>query len=148
MQQEHAFFWDENKQQPSADALPGEAPQADAVRRDIALWLGRMMLTLGMPMGVSGYRYLLLAILLAADAPDYLRHMTRLLYPAVAERFGTTACAVERAIRHAIEVCWQRGRIEDFNATVGFRMVSQQERPGNRELIALFAACVRSRRID
>ena len=64
------------------------------------------------------------------------------------ERFGTTACAVERAIRHAIEVCWQRGRIEDFNVTVGFRILSQQERPGNRELIALFAACVRSRRID
>ena len=148
MQQENTLFCDENIRRTTAGALPGDSPQTDAAHRDIAQWVGRMMLTLGMPVGVSGYRYLLLSILLAADAPDYLRHMTRLLYPAVAARCGTTACAVERAIRHAIEVCWQRGRIEEFNAAVGYRIVSQQERPGNRELIALFANCVRSHRFD
>ena len=65
--------------------------------------------------------------------------ITKKLYPVIADRFGSTPRNVEHAIRHAIEICWQRGRVERLNDLYGFRVVAQADKPSNSELIALIA---------
>ena len=76
---------------------------------------------------------------MAIDNPETINSITKKLYPSIAERFETTASKVERAIRHAIEVAWNRGKIENINALFGIRVYSNNEKPTNGEFIALVA---------
>ena len=94
---------------------------------------------IGVPAHIKGYQFLRDAILLTMDEPDYINAVTKRLYPAIAKRNGTTASRVERAIRHAIEVAWNRGRVEAINAIFGVRVYIGSERPTNSEFIALVA---------
>ena len=79
------------------------------------------------------------AIKLAIDNPEIINSITKQLYPAIAEKFETSASKVERAIRHAIEVAWNRGKIENIYSIFGLRVYSSNEKPTNGEFIALVA---------
>ena len=78
-------------------------------------------------------------IKMAVVNPEIINSITKRLYPEVAERFGTSASKVERAIRHAIEVAWNKGKIENINQIFGVKVYSGNEKPTNGEFIALVA---------
>ena len=93
----------------------------------------------GIPAHIKGYMYLRTAILETYLNVDFLGQITKVLYPEIARKYETTASRVERAIRHAIEVAWNRGRIDVINAIFGARVYIGNEKPTNSEFIALVA---------
>ncbi len=98
-----------------------------------------IFITVGIPAHIKGYQFLREAIKMAIDNPDIINSITKRLYPEVAERFDTSPSKVERAIRHAIEVAWNRGKIENINSLFGVRVYNHNEKPTNGEFIALVA---------
>ena len=98
-----------------------------------------IFITVGIPAHNKGYQFLREAIKLAIDNPEIINSITKQLYPAIAEKFETSASKVERAIRHAIEVAWNRGKIENINSIFGIRVYGSNEKPTNGEFIALVA---------
>ena len=98
-----------------------------------------IFITVGIPAHIKGYQFLREAIKMAIDNPDIINSITKRLYPSIAERFETSSSKVERAIRHAIEVAWNRGKIENINALFGIRVYANNEKPTNGEFIALVA---------
>lgn len=98
-----------------------------------------IFITVGIPAHIKGYQFLREAIKLAMEDPDIINSITKKLYPSIAERFDTSASKVERAIRHAIEVAWNRGKIENINNIFGLTVYSNNEKPTNGEFIALVA---------
>ena len=98
-----------------------------------------IFITVGIPAHIKGYQFLREAIKMAIDNPDVINSITKRLYPEVARRFDTSPSKVERAIRHAIEVAWNRGKIENINSLFGVRVYNHNEKPTNGEFIALVA---------
>ncbi len=98
-----------------------------------------IFITVGIPAHIKGYQFLREAIKMAIDNPDIINSITKRLYPEVAQRFDTSPSKVERAIRHAIEVAWNRGKIENINSLFGVRVYNHNEKPTNGEFIALVA---------
>ncbi len=94
---------------------------------------------IGVPAHIKGYQYLREAILIAVDDMDVINAVTKILYPEVAKRYGTTASRVERAIRHAIEVAWDRGDIETLQKYFGYTVSNAKGKPTNSEFIAMIA---------
>lgn len=92
---------------------------------------------LGVPAHIKGYHYLREAILSSIEDPELLESITKLLYPTVAKRFDTTSSRVERAIRHAIEIAWDRGNLDTLNAFFGYTVNTCKGKPTNSEFIAL-----------
>ena len=97
----------------------------------------------GVPAHIKGYQFLRDAILLAVGDPDYINAVTKRLYPEIAKRNGTTASRVERAIRHAIEVAWDRGDVDTLNSYFGYTIHSLRGKPTNSEFIAMIADEIR-----
>ena len=93
----------------------------------------------GVPAHIKGYQYLREAILIAVADMDVINAVTKVLYPEVAKRYGTTASRVERAIRHAIEVAWDRGDLETLQRYFGYTVSNIKGKPTNSEFIALIA---------
>ena len=93
----------------------------------------------GVPAHIKGYQYLREAILIAVDDMDVINAVTKVLYPEVAKRFNTTASRVERAIRHAIEVAWDRGDLDTLQRFFGYTVSNTKGKPTNSEFIALIA---------
>ena len=93
----------------------------------------------GVPAYIKGYQYLREAILIAVDDMDVINAVTKVLYPEVAKRFNTTASRVERAIRHAIEVAWDRGDLETLQKYFGYTVSNVKGKPTNSEFIAMIA---------
>lgn len=98
-----------------------------------------IFLTVGIPAHIKGFQYLREAIKLSIKEPDIINSITKELYPAIASRFETSPSKVERAIRHAIEVAWNRGKIENINTIFGIRVYENNEKPTNSEFIALIS---------
>ena len=98
-----------------------------------------IFITVGIPAHIKGYYFLREAIKMAIENPEVVNSITKKLYPSIAERFSTSASKVERAIRHAIEVAWNRGKIENINSVFGVKVYSNNEKPTNGEFIALVA---------
>jgi two-component system response regulator (stage 0 sporulation protein A) len=94
---------------------------------------------IGVPAHIKGYHYLREAILYSIDNMDAINAVTKVLYPEVAKRFTTTPSRVERAIRHAIEVAWDRGDLETLQKYFGFTVSSIKGKPTNSEFIAMIA---------
>ena len=92
---------------------------------------------LGVPAHIKGYHYLRTAILASLEDRDLLESITKALYPTVAEKYSTTSSRVERAIRHAIEIAWDRGNIETLNSYFGYTVNTGKGKPTNSEFIAL-----------
>ena len=93
----------------------------------------------GVPAHIKGYQYLREAILIAIEDMDVINAVTKVLYPEVAKRFNTTASRVERAIRHAIEVAWDRGDLETLQKYFGYTVSNAKGKPTNSEFIAMIA---------
>lgn len=98
-----------------------------------------IFITVGIPAHIKGYQFLREAIKMAIDNPEIINSITKKLYPSIAEKFETSPSKVERAIRHAIEVAWNRGKIENINTLFGVKVYSNNEKPTNGEFIALVA---------
>jgi two-component system response regulator (stage 0 sporulation protein A) len=94
---------------------------------------------IGVPAHIKGYQYLREAIIIAVGDMEVINAITKVLYPAVAKRFGTTASRVERAIRHAIEVAWDRGDLETLQKYFGYTVSNSKGKPTNSEFIAMIA---------
>ena len=101
--------------------------------------ISNIFMTVGIPAHIKGYAYLREAIKLSVDNPSIVNAITKGLYPAIAIKHNTTSSKVERAIRHAIEVAWNRGKIENINSYFGVRVYTNKDRPTNVEFIALIA---------
>lgn len=101
--------------------------------------ISKIFISVGIPPHIKGYQYLREGVKMAVENPDVINNITKKLYPKIGEKFSTTASKVERAIRHAIEVAWNRGRIESINAMLGIRAYIGNEKPTNGEFIALIA---------
>ena len=98
-----------------------------------------IFITVGIPAHIKGYQFLREAIKLAIANPEIINSITKKLYPTIAEKYDTSASKVERAIRHAFEVAWNRGKIENINNLFGIKVYSSNEKPTNGEFIALVA---------
>lgn len=94
---------------------------------------------IGVPAHIKGYQYLREAIIIAVNDMEVINAVTKVLYPAVAKRFGTTPSRVERAIRHAIEVAWDRGDLETLQKYFGYTVSNAKGKPTNSEFIAMIA---------
>ena len=94
---------------------------------------------IGVPAHIKGYQYLREAIIIAVNDMDVINAITKVLYPQVAKTFGTTPSRVERAIRHAIEVAWDRGDLDTLQRFFGYTVSNTKGKPTNSEFIALIA---------
>ncbi len=101
--------------------------------------LSSIFIRAGIPPHIKGYQFLREAVKLAVAYPEMINAITKKLYPTIAQLYMTSASKVERAIRHAIEVAWNRGKIENINAIFGIKIYNKGEKPTNGELIALVA---------
>ena len=110
-------------------------------RRQLSLEekISEIFISIGIPPHIKGYGYLREGIKMTIENPYIINSVTKTLYPSIAKKFETTASKVERAIRHAIEVAWNRGRIDAINAIFGARIYLGAEKPTNSEFIALVA---------
>ena len=102
-----------------------------------------MIHEIGIPAHIKGYHYLRDSILMAIEDMDVLNAITKILYPTVAKKHQTTSSRVERAIRHAIEVAWSRGKIDILDKLFGYTISNGKGKPTNSEFIALVADTIR-----
>lgn len=124
----------------SAACLP--SPDTSLRQRRLESAVTAIIHEIGVPAHVKGYQYLREAIVLAANDPDILDAVTKELYPAVAKKFSTTSPRVERAIRHAIELAWDRGNVETLQKFFGYTVSNSKGKPTNSEFIAMIADCL------
>jgi two-component system response regulator (stage 0 sporulation protein A) len=106
---------------------------------DIEAQVTKIIHQIGVPAHIKGYQYLRTAILLTVRDSDIINSVTKILYPTVAKKYQTTTSRVERAIRHAIEVAWDRGDVDTLNSYFGYTIQDQRGKPTNSEFIAMIA---------
>ncbi|MBE5894709.1 MAG: sporulation transcription factor Spo0A [Lachnospiraceae bacterium] len=111
--------------------------------RDLEKDVTDMIHEIGVPAHIKGYQYLREAIMMAVEDTEMLGAVTKVLYPTIAKKFQTTPSRVERAIRHAIEVAWSRGKMETLDALFGYTIHSGKGKPTNSEFVALIADRIR-----
>lgn len=129
-----------------ADDSKKEAVSANRVEKkehDLEKDVTDMIHEIGVPAHIKGYQYLREAIMMSVNDIEMLSSITKVLYPTIAGKYETTASRVERAIRHAIEVAWNRGRMETLNALFGYTISTGKGKPTNSEFIALIADKIR-----
>ncbi len=115
---------------------PAQNPAAPA---NIETLVTSIIHEIGVPAHIKGYQYLREAIIIAVGDMDVINAITKVLYPQVAKTFGTTPSRVERAIRHAIEVAWDRGDLDTLQRFFGYTVSNTKGKPTNSEFIALIA---------
>lgn len=101
--------------------------------------VSKIFINVGIPPHIKGYSFLREGVMMAVEDPAIINNITKKLYPMIGEKYDTTPSKVERAIRHAIEVAWNRGRIENINNILGVRAYVGTDKPTNGEFIALVA---------
>ena len=106
---------------------------------DIETQVTKIIHQIGVPAHIKGYQYLRTAILLTINDSDIINSVTKILYPSVAKKYQTTTSRVERAIRHAIEVAWDRGDVDTLNSYFGYTIQNNRGKPTNSEFIAMIA---------
>lgn len=111
----------------------------DIIVQDVELVISDIMRQIGVPAHIKGYQYLRTAISLSINDDEMLESVTKLLYPTIAKMYSTTASRVERAIRHAIEVAWDRGDVDVLSSYFGYTIQSNRGKPTNSEFIAMIA---------
>lgn len=110
---------------------------------DLETQVTKIIHQIGVPAHIKGYQYLRSAIIMTMNNGELINAITKQLYPGVAKKFGTTSSRVERAIRHAIEVAWDRGDVDVINSFFGYTVQSTRGKPTNSEFIALVADSLR-----
>ena len=111
----------------------------ESTRRSLEANITAIVHEIGVPAHIKGYQYLREAIIMTVQDMDVINAVTKVLYPEVARKFGTTASRVERAIRHAIEVAWDRGDLDTLQKYFGFTVSNAKGKPTNSEFIAMIA---------
>jgi len=106
---------------------------------DMEAQVTKIIHQIGIPAHIKGYQYLRTAILMTIDDTDIINSVTKILYPSVAKKYQTTTSRVERAIRHAIEVAWDRGDVDTLNSFFGYTIQNSRGKPTNSEFIAMIA---------
>jgi len=122
-----------------APSLPQSTPRPSIHSVSQEDEIANLFLTLGIPAHIKGYQYLREAVRMVAQDRTLLSRITKELYPGVAKHFATSASKVERAMRHAIDVAWNRGRIDAVNALYGYRVFTPEDKPTNGEFIAVIS---------
>lgn len=115
----------------------------DTKDEDLESRVTYMIHEIGIPAHIKGYHYLRDSIMMAVNDMDVLNAITKILYPTVAKKHQTTSSRVERAIRHAIEVAWSRGKIDILDQLFGYTISNGKGKPTNSEFIALVADTIR-----
>ena len=110
---------------------------------DLESQVTKIIHQIGVPAHIKGYQYLRTAIILTVNDSDIINSVTKILYPTVAKKYQTTTSRVERAIRHAIEVAWSRGKIDILDKLFGYTVSTGKGKPTNSEFIALVADTIR-----
>ena len=110
-----------------------------AISGDLEAQVTKIIHQIGVPAHIKGYQYLRAAILMTIENSNIINSVTKILYPSVAKKFGTTTSRVERAIRHAIEVAWDRGDVDTLNSYFGYTIQNARGKPTNSEFIAMIA---------
>lgn len=116
-------------------ALSAAGYREDTLEADIT----NIIREIGIPAHIKGYQYIREAIMMTVNDMNLLNYITKLLYPTIAKKYKTTSSSVERAIRHAIEVAWNRGRIDVLEELFGYTVSAGKGKPTNSEFIALIA---------
>ena len=116
---------------------PGENPEQ--LQKSLESRVTDIIHEIGVPAHIKGYHYLRDAIMMAVEDMDVLNAITKILYPTVAKKYQTTSSRVERAIRHAIEVAWSRGKLDTLDELFGYTVSNGKGKPTNSEFIALIA---------
>ena len=127
------------KEEKRKDIIEGLSENKIGKNKVLEEKITNIFITVGIPAHIKGYYFLREAIKMAIETPEIVNSITKKLYPSIADKFDTSASKVERAIRHAIEVAWNRGKIENINNLFGIRVYGNNEKPTNGEFIALVA---------
>lgn len=106
---------------------------------DLELTVTAILHQIGVPAHIKGYHYLRSSIIMSVRRPDIINAVTKELYPSVASKYSTTPSRVERAIRHAIEVAWDRGDVDVLNSYFGYTIHNSRGKPTNSEFIAMIS---------
>ncbi len=129
-----------------ADATIERIPAKEGDKTpDIETQVTKIIHQIGVPAHIKGYQYLRTAILMTVQDSDIINSVTKVLYPCVAKKYATTTSRVERAIRHAIEVAWDRGDVDTLNSYFGYTIQNNRGKPTNSEFIAMIADNLRLR---
>lgn len=129
--------------QPEEKDMKAAESAARGLSFDLEKDVTDMIHEIGVPAHIKGYQYLREAIMMSVKEPDMLGSITKVLYPTIAKKYQTTPSRVERAIRHAIEVAWNRGRMETLDNLFGYTINTGKGKPTNSEFIALIADKIR-----
>jgi two-component system response regulator (stage 0 sporulation protein A) len=113
--------------------------EAMGTRPDIEAQVTKILHQIGVPAHIKGYQYLRTAILMTTEDHEVINSVTKVLYPTVAKQYKTTTSRVERAIRHAIEVAWDRGDVDTLNSYFGYTIQNSRGKPTNSEFIAMIS---------
>lgn len=124
---------------PKETKLPDAGEYRPTIKSSLDEKISKIFISVGIPPHIKGYSYLREGVKLAVKQPDIINNITKKLYPMIGEKYSTSASKVERAIRHAIEVAWNKGRIDNINNIFGVRAYIGSEKPTNGEFIALIA---------
>ena len=124
-----------NNEKKSEDTKSENAARGENLENRVT----NMLHEIGIPAHIKGYHYLRDAIIMAVEDMDVLNAITKILYPTVAKKYQTTSSRVERAIRHAIEVAWSRGKLDTLDELFGYTVSTGKGKPTNSEFIALIA---------
>ena len=122
---------------------PKTSSSGDINRDDIESQVTKIIHQIGVPAHIKGYQYLRTAILMTVSDNEIINSVTKILYPSVAKKYSTTTSRVERAIRHAIEVAWDRGDVDVLNSYFGYTIHNSRGKPTNSEFIAMIADNIR-----
>lgn len=120
-------------------ALSRRSDRVDLNEIDLEVMVTDILHQIGVPAHIKGYHYVRTSIILAIEDKEIINHITKELYPTVAKKYKTTATRVERAIRHAIEVAWDRGDVDVLNSYFGYTIHNQKGKPTNSEFVAMIA---------
>ena len=127
----------------AAERSPSKEAREGYINRNLETDVTNMIHEIGVPAHIKGYQYLREAIMMSVEDPAMISSITKILYPTIAKRFQPTPRRVERAIRHAIEVAWSRGRMETLDAMFGYTIDTGKGKPTNSEFIGLIADRIR-----
>ena len=122
---------------------PSGLAKAEDIKNNLESDVTRIIQDIGIPAHIKGYQYIREAIMMAVEDMGMLKCITKVLYPTIAQKYQSTSSRIERAIRHAIEVAWNRGRIDTIDSIFGYTISDDRGKPTNSEFIALIADKIR-----
>lgn len=131
-------YYKEKQQRKQREGMTEEQKQfmfESALENDVT----KLIREIGIPAHIKGYQYIREGIIMSVKDPEMLNYITKFLYPTIAQKYKTTTSSVERAIRHAIEVAWDRGKLDSMEELFGYNVNSGKGKPTNSEFIALLA---------